>query len=179
MRHRNKYIRLFDSLPSGRAFSDRLINLRIQADFNGVYLVPHAKAVTDDTYRLVEAYRDKVFDYLRDVEDTEADLIAANPIVEISMTAYRAGKKAGNFGFLQATWTIDDNYIDYMYEHPRWIRGLREAVYMMITIPEVTRYLLEPIVKFPLDDKLAADLWIHGHRVDFCKDRTLLIVGGT
>jgi|GEM_PF-2337320 len=169
----------FDSLPSGQAFADRLIDVRTKADFSGTYLVPHVGAITAATYQLAESYRDGIFDFLKERNDLEASTIAANPIVEIDKSNYRTGKKMGSLNLLNVTWTIDDIYIDYIFEHPSWMRGLREAVYMMTTVPEVTRYLLSPIINFPLDDGPAAELWLSGHRMDFCKDRTLLIVGGT
>lgn len=169
----------FDNLPAGSEFVDRLNDLRAQADFSGTYLVPHAKPVTDESRRLAEQYRDNVFDYLREQGDQEAGIIAANPITEISMDEYRIGKKTGNLCLLDAPMNIDFNHLDVMDEYPKWLDGLREALYMMTTIPEVTRYLLSPIVKFPLDDGPAAALWLQGQRMDFCKDRTLLIGGGT
>ncbi|WP_194269385.1 hypothetical protein [Tritonibacter litoralis] len=46
---------------------------------------------------------------------------------------------------------------------------------MMTTIPEVTRYLLAPFLRYSLNDEPATKLWLMGYSVDFTEDNTLLI----
>ncbi|NVK14737.1 MAG: hypothetical protein HWE35_11210 [Rhodobacteraceae bacterium] len=47
---------------------------------------------------------------------------------------------------------------------------------MMTTIPEVTRFILAPTLRYPLNDEPATKLWLKGYRVDFTEDNTLLII---
>lgn len=174
-----QYYDAFDNLPAGRTFADRLVQFRSQTNATGTYLVPFAKSVSEESKDLAETYRDSVVDYLRETNDSNAQIIESNPIVEMSVVDYRSGKKAGSLNLLNIMMNIEFDYFDAMDDQPSWIDGLYEAVYMMTTLPTVTRYLLSPILKFPIDDKAAASLWLNGgHRVDFCKDRTLLIIDG-
>lgn len=76
---------------------------------------------------------------------------------------------------LRATTTIGDDETGIIFERPGWLLGLYEAVYMMTTIPEVTRYLLAPFLRYPLNDEPATKLWLMGYSVDFTEDNTLLI----
>ncbi|ATG47259.1 hypothetical protein CEW89_06555 [Celeribacter ethanolicus] len=168
----------FAGLPGGWAFIERIEQLRKDADFNGTYLLAKPREVDADAIALAEAYRDAVADRLFELGNDDASYIRKQPVKLISSDDYDAGYKAGALGLLDATMTIGDDAIDVASERPKWIRGLREAVYMMTTIPEVTRYLLGPILRYPMNDEPAARLWLMGHRIDFTKDNTLLIVGG-
>lgn len=167
----------FEALPNGRKFVDIITNLRKRANSNGTYLFASPGTVTESDHLLVRAYCDSISDYLRDIGDPESGQISGEDIVEIPHDEYRIKKRAGQLKLLQAPTTIDDEYIDARLSGPKWLGGLYEAVYMMTTVPEVTRYLLSPFVKYPLNEEPAFELWLRGHRVDFCESHALLIVG--
>ncbi len=170
----------FAHLPGGREFIRRVEQFRHDANFNGTYLFPTAQKADETAFKLAEQYRDHIADRLSELGDPDAKLIRNQPVVTIAADVYKARHRAGTLPLLDATMTIGDDVIDFTIdERPAWVRGLREAVYMMTTIPEVTRYLLSPILKYPLDDEPAAKLWLMVHRVDFTKENTLLIVENT
>lgn len=171
--------RALDPLPNGFAVADRIAAFRGRADFNGTYLLPPRR--DGDLLlarRLAENYRDGVADRLGELGDPEASLVQGSPVREIHDTEYRRLRQARELRLLNATMTLEDDEDSATRSFPRWKYGLREAVYMMTTFPEITRYLLWPMFRYPLDDTPAAELWLMGHRVDFCEDCTLLIVGG-
>ncbi len=170
--------RALDPLPNGSAVADRIAKFRERADFNGTYLLARPQGISAAARRLAEAYRDGVCDRLRELNDSEAAFIRNSPVEEISVESYRRLRQEGALRLLNATMTLEFCEKESTRAFPEWKRGLREAIYMMTTIPEVTRYLLWPIFRYPLDDTPAAELWLMGHRIDFCEDRTLLIVGG-
>ncbi|RVV97030.1 hypothetical protein EKE94_15305 [Mesobaculum littorinae] len=169
----------FDRLPGGPRFADRVAELRASADFNGTYLLPQTKEIADEDYRLARAYRDHVADYLRGKGDPEAAANGRGEVKEIAHDEYRRRRKQKELGLSNVTWDIDGDFVAPLLALPRWSRGLYEATLAMTTIPEVTRFLLAPIVPYELDDRPAAELWLRGHRIDFTKDHDiLLIVGG-
>ncbi|HRK42805.1 MAG TPA: hypothetical protein PLH11_07185 [Gemmobacter sp.] len=174
----------FDGLRNGAAFVSRIMDFRARADFNGTYLLPpppphtHTQVVTPHAYELAAQYRDAVADRLTELDYTQASAIARSRVVEISSRDFQREKELGRLRVHDVETMLGDDFIDCYAEFPRWILGLREAVYMMTTFPAITRYLLWPIVKYPLDETPAAELWLMGHWVEFCEDRTLLTMGG-
>lgn len=168
----------FDRVPGGVAFVEQIMALRAQTDDSGVYLLPSLSDVTDADRQRAVAYRDGMVDRLRELDDEEAAIIAAAPIAEIPVAEYKRLDAARELPVLDAPIRISQDFIFFTSKMPKWIRGLYEAVYMLTTIPEVSRHLLAPIAGYPLDERPAAELWLRGHRMDFCEDRTLLIVGG-
>lgn len=171
--------RALDPLPNGAEVAELITGFRKRADFNGTYLLPpiHDSDLSL-AWQLAEKYRDGVTDRLRELDDPEAALVGDSLIVEIGYEDYRRLKQARELRLLNATMTISDDFVDFKAKFPEWIDGLYEALYMMTTFPEITRYLLWPMLRYPLDDTPAAEIWLMGHRIDFCEDRTLLIVGG-
>lgn len=165
----------FDRLPGGFDFAENILKLRAGTDATGTYLLPTEQTPTPEDSISAIAYRDAVYDRLRELNDDEAQIVGSAPLVEISVEDY---KKIDPSLFLNAPISISQDYIFYTSKHPKWIRGLFEAVYTLTNIPEVTRSLLSPIAKYPLNDEIAFNLWMRGHRMDFCEDRTLLITGG-
>lgn len=168
----------FFSLPGGEGLVQRIIDIRRQADFNGTYLLARNKVIDIDAYKQAERYKDSVADRLRELDDSDAILVQANPISGIEHSDYQYLRSSSKLSLLNVSMTLEDDFIKYCAALPDWVWGLYEVIYMMTTIPEVTRYLLWPIVRYPLNDEPAMKLWLMGHRMDFCQDRSLLIVGG-
>ncbi|MEL6586785.1 MAG: hypothetical protein AAFY65_15470 [Pseudomonadota bacterium] len=168
----------FDRLPGGSHFVAGLVAFRARTDGTGVYRQPKAVEVRSEDLDLASAYRDNMVDRLRDLGDPEAALIRDAPLEQIAQAEYKQLSAEGSLPLLDAPMGIAQDFIIATKGAPKWIRGLYEAVYMMTTIPEVSRWLVSPVVTYPLDDAPAGELWLRGHRMDFCEDRTLLIVGG-
>ncbi len=84
---------------------------------------------------------------MREIGDTEAVLLGNGPIMEIKYDDYRHLKQERKLQLLNAPMTLQDDEEDATKQFPRWKYGLYEAVYMMTTFPEITRYLLWPILR--------------------------------
>ncbi|KIC39474.1 hypothetical protein [Leisingera sp. ANG-M7] len=166
----------FSHLSGGLEFIERIIWLREQAAFNGTYLLSKPKEINSEIITLAELYRDCVADRLSELGDDEAVIIRKNPILKILKSQYKQYLKSGTLPFLEAMDTIGDDEIRVSSKKPRWRLGLHEAVYMMTTVPEVTRYIMSPFLHYPLNDEPATKLWLMGYRVDFTEDSTLLIM---
>ena len=54
--------------------------------------------------------------------------------------------------------------------------GLEEAALFMTKVPPVTRYILDAIVDYPVDDEAYYELWRGGGRIEFCEDKTLVVL---
>lgn len=169
----------FRDLPNGFDFVKRLVWFRENSELNGTYLLPLEGSPQKDRMIYAERYRDSVSDRLREMgECGEAGIISSAPVEEMLYDEYKSKKLARSLPFLNAPMAIDFDVSDWYNRFPEWIFGLDEAVLMMTTYPAVTRYLMWPITKYPLDDESYAKLWLMGNSMDFCEDKTLLIIGG-
>lgn len=106
-----------------------------------------------------------------------ATLLRMNPIKVISKEQRNIFegnleiKKTDIFSIISGDFVdiVDGRNIPYYY-------GLKEAVLFMTKIPEVTRYILDPLVHYPVNDELAYELWKGGARINFFEKCTYIIV---
>ena len=169
----------FDNLPHGFEFAKRLISFRERADFNGTYLLPPERSHQGDRLVYAERYRDGFSDRLREIGySSDAEVISSVPVEEILYDEYKDFKLSNSLPLLSVAMEMDFDVSDWYDNFPEWIFGLDEAVLMMTTYPAITRYLMWPIIKYPMDDESYAELWLMGHTIEFCENKTLLVIGG-
>lgn len=173
-----KVEKAFAPLPGGAELAKRLNAFRSAAEFNGTYLLPGQRK-RGEPEQLAARYRDGVSDRLRDMgRGEEARLVDAAPIGSLPAEAFEEERGAGNLRLLEVLKEIENDFFDEMDAQPGWIDGLYEALYAATNFPVITRYLIQPVMKYPLDESAYAEIWLGGDRVEFCETMTCVVAGG-
>lgn len=169
----------FKSLPNGADFVERIKRVRAGTAFTGLYHIPASdgRISKADLKKLGERYADSISKRLRYIGDNkQADIVYYKPIEFIVESKFRDLWKSGNAGLLNASMDIEFDFVDFICEFPDYMDGLQEAVLHMTKSPPVTRYILSAIVDYPVDDEAYYELWAGGGDIEFCEDRTLIIL---
>ena len=169
----------FIGLPNGRELIKRIERIRRETAFTGLYHVPATEERLDRVplKTLARRYADSVADRLREIGETEqASLILHNPIEFISESDFKKKEAARELRFLNTAMDLSNDFIDLTEDEPKYMYGLKEAVLFMTKFPAITRYILSAIVKYPVDDEAYYELWKGGADIEFCEDKTLIIL---
>jgi len=169
----------FAGLPNGRELIKRINRIRQETAFTGLYHVPEPEEWLDREKLkvLAKRYADSVADRLRGIGETEqAARILHNPIEFISESDFMKKEATRELRFLNAAMDLSRDFNKWKDNRPSCYKGLKEAVLFMTKIPEVTRYILSAIVKYPVDDEAYYELWRGGAGIEFCEDKTLVIL---
>lgn len=170
--------RAFGSLPQGDALIERIKLVRSQAEFTGLYYIPpvtnHAQQLSKQD--LARNYTKSVADVLDQFGKHQlATKVLENPLIEVSVADWKRSDPSNPLKLNNVFEILEDKALSYASGAGDWLYGLEEAVRGMTTIPEVTRYIIQPISNFPLDDKIAYDLWLSAYRMDFGDEANYLI----
>ena len=166
-------------LPNGRELIKRIARVRRETAFTGVYHIPAKEGRLDKAQlkKLAGRYADSVTDRLRECGEAEqAAFILNAPVEFISESEFKKKGTAKELLFINTSMDISDDFIDFTDEFPDYLLGLEEAVLFMTKSPAVTRYILSAIVKYPVDDEAYYELWKGGGDIEFCEDKTLVII---
>ncbi len=169
----------FGGLPNGRELIKRIQRVRQETAFTGLYHVPATdeRLGREQLKTLARRYADSVADRLREIGEAEqAARILKAPIEFISESDFKRKKAAKELRILNAAWELRNNFIDFTDGWPDYMYGLDEAVLFMTKYPAITRYILSAIVKYPVDDEAYFELWKGGADIEFCEDKTLVIL---
>lgn len=169
----------FEALPNGKAFIQRIEKVREETLFTGLYHIPDPalRLGKAEMRVLAERYADSVASRLSAIGDRDqADLIFIKPIEFIKKSDYNEKGNSLELPFLNALMDINGDFSAWMRMLPDYRWGLEDAVLFMTMWPAVTRYILSAIVVYPVDDEAYYNLWKGGGNINFCEDRTLVIL---
>lgn len=169
----------FGNLSNGGLLIERIERVRNETAFTGLYHVPASgdRIGRSKLKVLAERYADSVASRLKDIGEQDLNnSVFYSPIEFLRASDFQKKKSSREFKISNAAMYISDDFIDWPEHDPDYYYALKEAVYMMTTKPQVTRYILSAIVDYPVDDEAYFELWAGGGDIEFCEDRTLIIL---
>lgn len=169
----------FGKLPNGAELIRRIERVREETAFTGLYHVPAREDRLDRNQMrtLAERYANSVATRLHEIGEVEqAHFIRNAPIEFVRKSSFEAREKTGQLFFVNASMDIQDDFVDFTSHSRPYFMGLEEAALFMTKVPPVTRYILDAIVDYPVDDEAYYELWRGGGRIEFCEDKTLVVL---
>ncbi|SIS90680.1 hypothetical protein [Paracoccus saliphilus] len=171
--------RAFGSLPQGAAMIERIERLRSETNFTGLYHVqdPSRRLGHDAMIEKARKYCDHVSDFLRDIDMADlAKSVDNGGFSYLDVHSYDFRDSDGRLGLNETGEVLEDEFTLKLKKGPHYLLGLFQAVLFMTKIPVVTRYIMQPVVKFPLNEADGYATWIGGAAIAFGDRGNFLLV---
>lgn len=170
----------FSGIKNGAELIRRVRRVIDENDFTGMYYVPRLdnRLSRDSLLDLAKDYAETITSRLVSLgEASHARTIRDNTVEIVYEADIDIEKERFSLGDSDVFWIISDDFADVAATRGiPYFYGLKEAVLFMTKVPEVTRYILNALVDYPVNDEIAYELWKGGARVDFYRGKTLIVV---
>ncbi|RVV96499.1 hypothetical protein EKE94_18425 [Mesobaculum littorinae] len=171
--------RAFAPLPQGAAMVERIERLRSETRFTGLYHVqdPNRRLSQDAMIGKARSYCDHVSDFLRGIDMADlAQSVDTGDFRYLDVHSYDFRDTDGRLGLNETGEVLEDEFTLTLQKGPHYLMGLFQAVLFMTKIPVVTRYIMQPVVEFPLNEVDGYAAWIGGAAIAFGDGDNFLLV---
>lgn len=169
----------FGGLARGDALIERIEQVRRQTLFTGLYYVqdPERRLPAPALEARARKYCDHVSDFMTEIG--MADLsrkIDGAEFAYLDVDDYDFRDADGSLGLNETGEVLDDEFTGALRRGPHYLFGLFQAVLFMTKVPVVTRYVMAPVVDFPLEETDGYQTWIGGAALTFGDRRAYLLL---
>lgn len=165
-------------IPKSNELIRRADELISKTQLSGLYFLPKMENFLKESelVHLLKRHITEVADYLEDEKIKEpAQLLRSAPITvtsdEVSFHQAQIDRKRHHS---EAFDYLGDDFIDAYLNIDDRMAGVHTSVHMMTMSPNVTNYILNGIVNFPVSFRHGFDLYLGGGSATYYEDETIL-----
>ncbi|KZK78890.1 hypothetical protein PsAD46_04508 [Pseudovibrio sp. Ad46] len=168
----------FKALKDSLRLIEKTNKLRLDCSFTGLYFVQNEEKKLDrqEIHDLALSYRDNIANFL--LAKNESELASQVNISNIKYVeeyeTYHNLRGDRSLPWLGINDEMSNYFGDYLDQDERFY-GVEEAILHLTMSPEITRYLMQELVGFPVDHTPFYKLWVGGGNVAFMEGEIILL----